>query len=105
MFFGQHLLQWNESRKTRSSNKRVKVEPKDDVENSANPERPMAHLTEKELDLLMEVNDADAVHEYALRLEEPSESIDKPSVSSVPYSLFNDVGFLKLRKNQSPLLP
>ena len=105
MFFGQHLLQWNESRKTRSSNKRVKVEPKDDVENSANPERPMAHLTENELDALMELNDADAVHEYALRLEEPSESIDQSSVSSVPYSFFRDIHFLNMRKNQSPHLP
>ena len=94
-----HLIE--QPPKSRRPNKRVKVEPKDDVENSAQSERPMKNLTDAELDLLIVQGDADAVAELALRLETP-ELIDQPSVSSVPYIFLNIPHILKLRGNLNP---
>ena len=89
--------------KSRRPNKRVKVESKDDVENSAQSERPMEKLTDAELELLIDQGDADAVVELALRLE-ASESIDQRSVSSVPSASGLSFNIDSLRELRRPHL-
>ena len=70
-----------ESGEPRRSSKRVKVESQDDLNPQVDP-TDLKKLSDDELDLLVRAGDADAVVEMARRLEIPSESIDKQSVSS-----------------------